>query len=91
MKRLFNYIIIIVLLGSLFPYQNGIKDIPIQESGRIKPLDSFARNQLLSFYGKRELKHEDLSAIIFLEELILHQDSIIYKVGEDSIKLTKIL
>ena len=29
--------------------------IPIQEQGRIKPLDSFARNQLLKLYGKKEL------------------------------------
>ena len=29
--------------------------IPIQEEGRIKPLDSFARNQLLKIYGKNKL------------------------------------
>ena len=59
MKRLFNYIIIIVLLGSLLPYQNGIKDIPIQESGRVKPLDTYARNQLLLFYGKQYIDAKD--------------------------------
>ena len=31
------------------------KHIPIQEEGRIKPLDSFARNQLLRFNGKTSL------------------------------------
>ena len=41
----------------------GIKNIPIQEFGRVKPLDTFARNNMLSFYGKRSLKHEDLSAM----------------------------
>ena len=31
------------------------EDIPIQEDGRIKPLDTFCRNQLLRFYGKRSI------------------------------------
>ena len=31
------------------------KHIPIQEEGRIKPLDSFARNQLLRFNGKSSI------------------------------------
>jgi len=78
MRRIFNFIIVILLTNFLIPY-NGIKDIPIQESGRIKPLDTFARNQLLSFYGKSKLKHEDLSAINFLEVLILDVDSVAYK------------
>ena len=30
-----------------------LEEIPIQEEGRVKPLDTFARNQLLRFYGKR--------------------------------------
>ena len=33
----------------------SFKHLPIQEQGRIKPLDSFARNQLLKFYGKTSL------------------------------------
>ena len=32
------------------------KDLPIQQSGRIKPLDSYARNHLLQFYGKKQIK-----------------------------------
>ena len=53
--RLFFLFIIIsssLLLPSdfIFPY------IPVQEHGRIKPLDTFARNHLLSIYSKRSLK-----------------------------------
>jgi len=33
--------------------------LPIQEGGRIKPLDSFAKNQLLLFYGKEAIKQSD--------------------------------
>ena len=52
MIRLIAYLLFFTLaLGQTFSY----KHIPIQEDGRIKPLDSFARNQLLSFYGKTKL------------------------------------
>ena len=52
MKR---YLLSLILLLS-FVYTadfSFFKEIPIQEEGRIKPLDTFARNQLLQFYGKR--------------------------------------
>ena len=61
------------------PYENGFSSIPIQESGRIKPLDTFARNQMLLFYEKRQLKHEDLSAVNWLENLFTNTDSVFYK------------
>ena len=52
MIRIIAYLLFFTLaLGQTFSY----KHIPIQEDGRIKPLDSFARNQLLSFYGKTKL------------------------------------
>ena len=75
-----NFILIFLMsLGYLFSYENYIEDIPIQESGRIKPLDSFAKNQMLSFYEKRTLKHEDLSAIDWLQVLFSNSDSVFYK------------
>ena len=37
-----------ILISEEFKFEN----IPIQESGRIKPLDTYARNQLLRLYGK---------------------------------------
>ena len=48
-------IILLLLIAPLFSNSFNFSHIPIQEQGRIKPLDSFARNQLLSFYGKSEL------------------------------------
>ena len=46
-------------------------DIPIQDEGRIKPLDTYARNYLLAFYGKRSIPEMDLSATDWLLNLIL--------------------
>ena len=75
-----DYIILFLSITFLFPYNElGIQDIPIQESGRIKPLDTFARNNLLSFYGKRTLKHENLSAMEWMVTLFSHTDSAFHK------------
>ena len=49
-----------LLLSSDF---NG-SEIPVQENGRIKPLDTFARNQLLSMYTKGTLKKDALPSDI---------------------------
>ena len=76
-----NYLIILGLLTILF-FENSrlyagefsVKDIPIQESGRIKPLDTYARNQALTFYGKRNIKHEGLSAIDWMLDLFIYPD-----------------
>ena len=75
------YLAILIFLSTFLFSSNGseIEDIPIQEFGRIKPLDTFARNNLLSFYGKRSLKHEDLSAIQWMTMLFTNMDSIFNK------------
>ncbi len=76
-----SYLITLGLLAILF-FENSrihanefsVYDIPIQESGRIKPLDTYARNQALTFYGKRKIKHEGLSAIDWLLDLFIYPD-----------------
>ena len=52
-----RYLLSIVLFFSLLNANDYLtwKDIPVQEDGRIKPLDTFSRNQLLRFYGKRSI------------------------------------
>ena len=52
MKRL---IIFIILAALIYPSQLSFKDIPVQEEGRIKPLDTFSKNQLLRISGKRSI------------------------------------
>ena len=49
-------------------------NIPIQESGRIKPLDTYARNQLLLLYGKTSYENNDekIKAIDWLFNLLVN-------------------
>ena len=49
-----------------------VENIPVQSEGRVKPLDTFARNQLLRFYGKREIKDQKINATDWLLDLILY-------------------
>ena len=45
-------IIIFLLFTMILPLFGSVTYVPIQEQGRIKPFDSFARNQLLALSGK---------------------------------------
>ena len=67
--------IIFFFINLLISANANFVHIPIQEAGRIKPLDTFARNQLLLFSGKDFLKSEikgeaDLAAIDWLIKLL---------------------
>ena len=66
-----RYIFLLLLLPFLQAEEFDIKDIPLQDEGRIKPLDTFARNHLLAFYGKRSIKEMNLSATDWILNLIL--------------------
>ena len=67
--RAIKYILCCIYFAcSIYGFDFG--DIPIQDEGRIKPFDSFARNNLLAFYGKSELKN-GTSASDWLFDLIL--------------------
>ena len=62
-----------IILSQLLAFE--VENIPVQSEGRIKPFDSFARNQLLRFYGKREVKEHQLKATDWLLDLILDPKS----------------
>ena len=64
---------------SLYAKEFSEKNIPIQEGGRVKPLDTYARNRALGFYGKRKIKHENLSAIDWLMDLFIYPEKGIEK------------
>ena len=66
-----RYILLLFLLPSLQAEGFDVRDIPLQDEGRIKPLDTFARNHLLAFYGKRSIKEMNLSATDWILNLIL--------------------
>jgi len=74
MKKYMIFVYIFSFISLIYSDTN-FSHIPIQESGRIKPLDTFARNQLLLFSGKEYLKsnaddEKDLSAIDWLISLL---------------------
>ena len=70
------YLSSFLFFGDVVVYADdfSINNIPIQEGGRIKPLDTYARNQALAFYGKREIKHANLSAIDWILDLFIYPD-----------------
>jgi len=79
MKKFFTFAL--AFLSIIFFDYKGLnakdlseKNIPIQEQGRIKPLDTYARNQALAFYGKRKIKHEEISAIDWMIDLFIHPE-----------------
>jgi ABC-type transport system involved in cytochrome c biogenesis permease subunit len=79
MKKSYILSLIITLIlffdiTDLYAKDFSEKNIPIQEGGRIKPLDTYARNQVLAFYGKRKIKHENLSAIDWMMDLFIYPE-----------------
>ena len=83
MKNLFRNIIFFliyssILISSDFRIKSDVSLIPVLESGRIEPLESFARNQLILFHGKDYIskKHsyngEKIEAIDWLINLLMN-------------------
>ena len=66
-------LLITICVQSLSAFEIG--DIPLQDEGRIKPLDTFARNHLLAFYGKRSIKELDMGATDWIINLILNPEN----------------
>ena len=75
MKRVSKALIPFLIIGiqSLLGFEIG--DIPLQDEGRIKPLDTFARNHLLAFYWKRSIKELDMGATDWMINLILNPEN----------------
>ncbi|HEY2143998.1 MAG TPA: cytochrome c biogenesis protein CcsA [Candidatus Udaeobacter sp.] len=87
MKRFLPWIILVVAAGSItanwLPHKTG-KDnidftrfgkIPVLVGGRVKPLDTVARNSLLIIHGKQELRLEGgrrLSAMQWLTDVLFN-------------------
>jgi ABC-type transport system involved in cytochrome c biogenesis permease subunit len=49
-------------------------DIVIQDGGRLKPLDTFARNSLLAIQQASKIKKDKLSAMDWMGQLLLHPE-----------------
>jgi ABC-type transport system involved in cytochrome c biogenesis permease subunit len=87
MKRFLPWIILAIAAGSIaanwLPSKTGKSDIdlarfgkiPVLVGGRVKPLDTVARNSLLIIHGKQELRLEGgrrLSAIQWLTDVLFN-------------------
>src|SRR6185436_15904485 len=87
MKRFFPWIILIVMAGWIggnwMPPKVAKDDVglakfgklPVLVGGRVKPLDTVARNSLLSIHGKQELRLENgrtLSAMAWLADVLFN-------------------
>ena len=75
--KILNYILLLFSSSFLLSLDFSFDSLPIQESGRIKPIDSYARNQLLRFYGKTALKNEDGSkqtAFAWFEDVLINTE-----------------
>ena len=55
--------IFIFCLSPAYSSDLSFDDMPVQQEGRIKPLDTFAKNQLLRFFGKRSLSYENITSV----------------------------
>ena len=81
MKRILLFIsLFILILSASLASDFEFKHIPVQEEGRIKPIDTFARNQMLRVYGKRSLKSEKIDAVDWLFDVAINEKASTYKV-----------
>tara|TARA_B100001989_G_scaffold110739_1_gene77692 strand:+ start:11846 stop:13702 length:1857 start_codon:yes stop_codon:yes gene_type:complete len=72
-KIIFLYLLFIfqsLSYSSTFYFEN----IPIQDAGRVKPIDTYAEKTLLSIYERRALKDPKISASDWLIESIVNSD-----------------
>ena len=64
--------ILSVIIGLIFSFQShaigvgqALESIPIQDGGRIKPFDTFARESLQLIYGKQKYEGKDATEVVF--------------------------
>ena len=73
-KIIFLYLLFIfqsLSYSSTFYFEN----IPIQDAGRVKPIDTYAEKTLLSIYERRALKDPKISASDWLIESIINPNA----------------
>ena len=70
---IYYFILVYTFFISPIAYSNNIflDDIPIQDNGRVQPLDSFARNQLLVIHEKQSIKSYDMSSTNWIADLLI--------------------
>ena len=72
MKKIISIIVLLALQGTSLGSNYFFENIPIQDAGRIKPMDTYAEKTLLSIYEKRALKDPTKKAVDWLIESIVN-------------------
>ena len=74
-KILFTICSVLFIQGMCFCSSNYFENIPIQDAGRIKPMDTYAEKTLLSIYERRSLKDPKTQASDWLLESLIYLQS----------------
>ena len=76
MKNILFIICSVLLIQDIsFCASNQVKNVPVQDAGRIKPIDTYAEKTLLSIYERRSLKDPKMSAVDWLLESLVYPQS----------------
>lgn len=70
MKKFF---FLAVVLFSNLSFAGGLAGLPVQDAGRIKPFDTFARESLELLWGREKYKGESANHVVFSWHLIPEQ------------------
>ena len=62
----------LLIQNILFGSSNHFENFPIQDAGRIKPIDTYAEKMLLSIYERRSVKEPQSNAIEWLLESLVY-------------------
>ena len=71
MKKIIFIILLLILQSTSFGSEYYFENIPIQDAGRVKPMDTYAEKTLLSIYERRALKGPTKKAVDWLLESIV--------------------
>ena len=74
MIRYLPPIFFVLVCSFIYPNNIFMESIPIQDEGRIKPIDTFSRNQLLAIHEKQSIKSYNISAIEWLADILINPE-----------------
>jgi ABC-type transport system involved in cytochrome c biogenesis permease subunit len=69
---LFIVFSILLIQDILFSSSNHFENFPIEDAGRVKPIDTYAEKMLLSIYERRSVKEPQSNAIEWLLESLVY-------------------
>jgi cytochrome c-type biogenesis protein CcsB len=70
MKKLFCFVLMLSSLPVFAQVGKPLESLPVQDSGRVKPFDTFARESLQLVYGKKSFEGKSAVEVVFTWLLI---------------------